>query len=325
MRKSSGMIFAIVICTFAAFAFGSSAQAQNFAGKKVLYVDSYHEGYEWSDGIQRGVQQGLKDSGAELKVIHMDTKRNGSEDFKKQAAANVKQEIDTFKPDVVIASDDNASKYVIVPYFKDAELPFVFCGVDWDASGYGFPAKNVTGMLEVTEISALAKLLRTVSKGDRIGFIADDTETNRKVIEFYKKLYNLEPVPYFAKDFDDFKKGFVELQGKVDSIIFYGWAAIKDWKMDEAADFILNNTKVPSGTFQEEVMPFVMIGYLKIPEEQGAWSAETALKILGGAKPIDIPIASNKTGKIMLNAKIAEKANVKLPYEVMQSAAKIIE
>jgi ABC-type uncharacterized transport system substrate-binding protein len=325
MKESCIKIFGILTGIFVVIAFASLGLAQTYAGKKVLYIDSYHEGYEWSDGIQRGVQEGFKGSGVELKTIHLDTKRNGSEEFKKEAGAKAKQEIETFKPDLVIASDDNASKYVIVPYFKDSDLPFVFCGVDWDASPYGFPSKNVTGMLEVTEITGLAQLLGKVSKGDRIGFIADDTETNHKVIEYYKKLYNLEPVPYFAKDFEDFKKGFVELQGKVDSMIFYGWAAIKDWKMDEASDFVLKNTKVPTGTFQEEVMPFVTIGYLKIPEEQGSWSAEAALKIFGGTKPLDIPIAKNQTGKVMLNAKIAEKAGIQFPYEVTQSAAKIIE
>ena len=48
--------------------------------------------------------------------------------------SKAKAEIDAFKPDVVIAADDNASKYLIEPYFKDAALPFVFCGVNWDAS-----------------------------------------------------------------------------------------------------------------------------------------------------------------------------------------------
>jgi ABC-type uncharacterized transport system substrate-binding protein len=317
--------FGFLNATLLILVLAGNAHSQGLTGKKVLYIDSYHEGYAWSDGIQQGITKGFEGSGIELKVIHMDTKRNGSEEFKKQAGEKAKQEIESYKPDLVIGSDDNASKYVISPYYKDADLPCVFCGVDWDASTYGFPAKNVTGMLEVTEIKSLADLLGKISKGDRIGFLADDTETNRKVIAYYKKLYNLEPVPYFAKDFEDFKKGYQELQGKVDSLIFYGWAAIKDWKQDEAVDFIMQNTKIPSGTFQEEVMPFVMIGYLKIPEEQGTWSAETAMKILGGAKPGDIPIATNKTGRIMVNAKLAQKAGMQVPFEVLQSAAKIIE
>ncbi len=321
MRGTSRLIVAALIVFFLT----SLASAKSYEGKKILFIDSYHEGYEWSDGILRGVQEGLKGSGIDLKVVRMDTKRNGSQEFKKEAGNKVKKEIDDFKPDVVIAADDNASQFVIVPYLKDTDLPVVFCGVNWDASGYGFPCKNVTGMVEVTEIDALGRLFKGISKGDRIGFIADDTETNRKEVENYKKVYNLDLVTYFAKTFDDFKKGYVEIQDKVDSVIFYGWAAIQGWNASEAADFVLSNTKIPSGSFQEEVMPYVTIGYLKVPEEQGEWSAATALKILDGAKPMDIPIDRNKKGKLMLNAKIAEKAGIQLPYELIQSAAKVIE
>jgi len=112
------------------------------AGKKVLFVDSYHEGYAWSDGVLNGVETGLDGKDVELKVIRMDTKRNKTDDFKKAAALKVKAEIESFKPDVVIASDDNAAKFLIVPYYKNSDLPFVFCGVSWDASGYGFPVSQ---------------------------------------------------------------------------------------------------------------------------------------------------------------------------------------
>ena len=53
------------------------------AEKKVLFIDSYHEGYDWSDGITRGVKSVLEGSGVNLKVIRMDTKRNNSEEFKR--------------------------------------------------------------------------------------------------------------------------------------------------------------------------------------------------------------------------------------------------
>lgn len=321
--KTNGLRF--LLCLLTLMSFSSLALAKDYKGKKILFIDSYHEGYEWSDGILRGVQNGLKDTGIELKVVRMDTKRHNSEEEKKQAGLNVKKELDAFKPDLVIAADDNSSQYAVVPFLKDTDVPVVFCGINWDASAYGFPCKNVTGMLEVTEIDALAKLLRGLAKGDRIGFIADDSETNRKEVEIYKKNYKIELTSCFVKNLDEFKKGYSELQDKVDSLIFYGWAAISDWNGKEAVDFIMKNTKIPSGTFQEEVMPYVMVGYLKIPEEQGEWSAAAALKIFDGAKPSDIPVDRNKKGKLMLNVKLAEKAGITFPYDLIQSAAKIIE
>lgn len=312
----------VFACVLTVVCLSSVGFAKTYQGKKILFVDSYHEGYNWSDGILKGIKATLKDSGVELKVTHMDTKRNGSEEFKQKAGQKVKQEIETFKPDVVIAADDNASQYVIVPYFKGSDLPFVFCGVNWDASVYGFPCKNVTGMVEVTEIDELAKLLKGLSKGSRIGFIADDTETNRKEVANYKAIYHMDLTAYYAKTFDDFKKGYGEIQNKVDYFVFYGWAAIQGWNPTEAADFIAKNTKIPSGTFQEEVMPYVMIGYLKVPEEQGTWATGAALKILDGAKAADIPIVRNKKGNLMINVKLAEKAGVQIPFKLVGVSSK---
>jgi len=61
-----------------------------YDGKKVLYVNSYHKGYPWSDGIEKGIHNILADTAIELKTIYMDTKRNPEEEFIKQAALGVK-------------------------------------------------------------------------------------------------------------------------------------------------------------------------------------------------------------------------------------------
>ena len=97
--------------------FGTSAFAADYTGKKILYIDSYHEGYVWSDGITQGIQQEFQGTGVELKIHRMDTKRNAEEASKKQAAQEAKAVIESFQPDVVIASGDNVSKCLIMPYY----------------------------------------------------------------------------------------------------------------------------------------------------------------------------------------------------------------
>lgn len=290
------------------------------AEKKVLFIDSYHEGYAWSDGITRGVKSVLEDSGVNLKVIRMDTKRNKSEEFKVAAAEKAKAEIEAFKPDVVIAADDNASKYLIAPYYKGTDLPVVFCGVNWDASGYGFPASNVTGMVEVNDVVGLIGQLKQFAKGDRVGFIAGDAVTNEKEIENYKKKFNLEVDAYLAKDFADWKKGYSEMQTKVDILIVYNFVAVPDWDAEAAKEFILANTKIPTGTMQSGVMDYAMLGFTKVAEEQGEWSAKAALRILNGTSPADIPVARNEQGNLMVNVKIAEAMGAEIPYELLANA-----
>src|SRR5450432_2474029 len=100
----------------------SAAAAQ----KKILLIDSYNEGYEWSDAIIDSARQVLNGK-TDLLITHMDTKRHGSEEEKIAAALKVKEQIKSYKPDLLIACDDNAAKYVIVPFYKDTAMPVVFC------------------------------------------------------------------------------------------------------------------------------------------------------------------------------------------------------
>jgi ABC-type uncharacterized transport system substrate-binding protein len=311
------VVLALFICGY--------SDAKTYPGKKILFIDSYHQGYAWSDGIENGVRKALEGSGVELKVVRMDTKRNTSDEFLKKAGEAVKAEIDSFKPDVVIAADDNASKAVIVPFYKGGTLPFVFCGLNWDASRYGFPAPNVTGMVEVAPVKELLDQLKPFAKGNRIGVIGPDVETNRKEVEAYKTILGLSLVEYFAKDVDGYMKGFLELQGKADMIIIDSDGGLYKDKAKELEAFFLANTKVPTGTCYDFMAPFALLAFSKVAEEQGFWAAGTALKILDGTSPSSIPIVKNKEGSLIVNVKIAKALGVNVPFEVVRSAAKVIE
>lgn len=283
----------------------------NYTGKKILFVDSYHIGYAWSDGIARGILEALKDTGVALKRIEMDTKRNTSEEFKKGAALNARNMIVEFKPDVVIAGDDNASKYLIVPYYKDVDLPFVFCGVNWNASAYGFPYKNVTGMVETDLVPQVIKQLRKYARGDKIGFLGDDTLTSRKSGRYHQELLHIQyDQMSFARTFAEWQKKFTELQDQVDMLILVNYVGIPDWDDEKAQDFIEKNTKIPSGTINTWTTPFSLLGISKNPEEQGRWSARAALKILDGVPPDKIPITHNRQGKLYFNLRIGKKLGI---------------
>ena len=318
-------VFAGILAVLLVFSFSGISLAKSYPGKKVVFIDSYHEGYPWSDGITDGVKKSLAGTGIDLKIIRLDTKRNTGEDFKKEAAQNAKNIIEQFKPDVVIAADDNASKYLIAPYFSNANLPFVFCGVNWDASGYGFPLKNVTGMLEVTPAPQLIEQLKAYAKGDRIGFLAPDILTGRKEAENYRKVFGMQLTEYYAKDFEDYKKGFLQLQDQVDILLIDSDGGLYKDHAAELKAFVESNTKIPTGTSYDFMADYALIDFAKVAEEQGAWAATTALKILDGTSPKDIPLAKNTQGMLIINTRIAKNLGVEIPFEVLTSADQVIE
>ena len=67
-----------------------AAFSQTYEGKKILYINSYHVGYEGSDPITQGIEAVLKKYPIELQIIYMDTKRNPAEDFSQAAALKAK-------------------------------------------------------------------------------------------------------------------------------------------------------------------------------------------------------------------------------------------
>lgn len=299
----------------------SEIPIKNYEGKKVLYIDSYHAGYEWSDGETRGIENILNNTGVELKIFKMDTKRNDSEEFGKQAGLRAKSIIEDYRPDVVITCDDPAFKYVIMPYYRNATLPFVFCGMNWDVSIYGGPYNNTAGMIEVSLTPQLISYLMEYSKGDRIGFIAGNTTTDRKNAEYYMKLYDINFTRiYHVTTFEEWKKDFLKLQDEVDIVILENNAGITDWDNKEAQAFVLENTKIPAGATMDWMPPYSLIGMTKIADEQGEWAAMTALLILDGTHPSDIPIVTNKKGKLYVNLKMAEKLGVIVNPELLKNA-----
>ena len=296
-----------------------------YAGKKILFVNSYHKGFEWSDGITNSLKQGLSNKNIELKIHYMDTKRNTEEEFKKQAALNTKKIIEEWKPDLLITSNDNTFKYLVMPYYKDADLPIVFCGLNWDATVYEAPYSNTAGMVEVSLVLPLINHLKIYTKGDRIGMIVDDCLSSRKWIENVKKILKISfTKEYFVKTFKEWENTFIKLQDEVDILLLVGNAAINDWDNEEAKRFILENIRKPTGSTYDWMSPYSLITIETIAEEQGEYAAEIALKILDGTLPSDIPLKVNKKGRLILNLKIAEKLDIIFP-PLMLKNAEIIE
>ncbi len=296
-----------------------------YQGRKILWVDSYHEGYAWTSGIERGIRQALEGSGVELRIERMNTKWNVEEEFRKQAGLKAKAAIEDFCPDVVIASDDNAAKYLLVPYLKDTELPVVFCGINWDASPYGFPCRNVTGILEVEPVVALVRHLRRYAEGNRLGYLSADTVSERKVVSVYNKhFFNGQMKSYLAKDFDHFKELFLQAQQEVDMIYIANHSDMPGWDPPQVEQFLLQHVAKPTGSRLEYMERFVTFTVAKVPEEQGDWAARTALRILDGARPEDIPLAANEKASLTLNLKMAKAAGILMPVETLKAASKVI-
>ena len=305
-------------CIALLMAIVASSAALHAAEHKVLIINSYHEGYKWSDDLVAAAEKVLAGK-VETKVVLMDTKRKKEVPQIEAAAQEVKKAIDEWQPDLVIAADDNAAKYVIVPFLVGTDTPVVFCGINWDASPYGFPTSNVTGMIEVDLFGNAKKTLTPLAKGDRIGFIGPDAQTSHSNVKGISQAFSLEnPEVYLAKDWEDFKKGFIEIQEKCDILIILSDGGLYD--ANEFAAFCQENTVIPTAGLQSFVARCALITFAKQPIEQGEYAAETALKILAGTSPADIPIAANSKADLFVSLPVSKKLQAKIPLNILKSA-----
>jgi ABC-type uncharacterized transport system substrate-binding protein len=295
-----------MVCT------ASLALAQDYADKKILFIDSYHMGFPASREMRIGIKKVLKKTQVELHVFEMDTKRNPEEAFIRKAALKAKQFVARLQPDVVIVGDDNAAKFLLKPYYKDADLPFVFCGINWDASIYGLPYKNTTGMIEVALVSEIYRHLKKYAQGERVGFLGGDRFSEHKNRRYYQQRFDIPfAKTYFAKTFSQWKTYFLKLQNEVDMALLTTHMGIPDWNDEQARAFVEKNVAIPIGTEHEWEMPFALIGVTKDFEEMGIWAAQTALSILDGTPPSHIPISANKKGHLYFNLRLAKKLGIK--------------
>jgi ABC-type uncharacterized transport system substrate-binding protein len=304
--------------------FKISFAAHADASHRIFWLDSYDADNPWAANIGLAIQNTLTGHDVDLKVFHMDTKRYNTEKHIKRAARKAVSKIKAYQPDVVIASDDNASKYVVMPFFKNASLPVVFCGVNHAPNLYGYPYRNTTGIIEVDPFLKLMHCLSFIRPVYKLGYLAEDSNSARLNGFTYKMQSRFECVQYYASTFEQWKDSFVRAQTEVDVLIIGNTSAIKGWDQDIAMELVMRQTRVPTGCLLEFLSNMALISCVKLPEEQGRWAAQTALKIIQGTPPDSIKIATPKNGKLIVNMKIAESNGMKISRSILKKADKLI-
>ena len=282
---------------------------------KCVYISSYHKGYAWSDGVERALLKTL-DGHCEVTSFDMDSKRQRDEESIQQAVTKARQLIDSIQPDVLIASDDIASKYLIVPHYRDADIPFVFCGVNWTVEQYGYPFSNVTGMIEVAAIEPMFDKAAAISgKIKHAVYIGADTLTEQKNLQRFQdagKRNNIRITSRLVPTLQEWIDAYAEGQS-ADLIIVGSNAGIQDWDRDEVQSAINAVSGTLSVTNHGWMMPYTMFGMTKIPEEHGEWAAKVAIEIMNGTRPADIPIIPNRNFDIIVNQPLLDSAQIRLP------------
>lgn len=137
------------------------AQVEPEQARKVLVLNSYHRGYDWSDRIMDTIQAefGKTDLKVDLYWEYMDAVRRSLDDAYAYMKKSLEAKYRDFGFDLIISSDDPALHFLLGNRdFLFPGVPIVFCGVQQfeDSKPETYPA--VTGVLEVYDWESTVKI-----------------------------------------------------------------------------------------------------------------------------------------------------------------------
>jgi hypothetical protein len=300
---------------------GEPVVADSQPAGSILIISSYHKGFDWSDGIIRGIYSRFRISNVTTNTYYMNAWGNQSEQVLDNAVHHIESLVKNLNPDLIIATDDEAVKHVVSRLSQNTSTPFIFAGANGAVSNYEFSSKNVTGIVETSFINSLVGLLSDYSTGNRIGFLALDTLSARENLKSYRiKLDRDFDKWYFVNNLVEWKQRFNELQENVDMVILENPDGLGGWSVERFNSFVEQESTIPVGSTYIELAPLSLVTIGRVPEEQGWWAADTALKILNGAEPENIPFAESKEGKLTVNLRAAEKLGIVFKPELLEIA-----
>jgi ABC-type uncharacterized transport system substrate-binding protein len=292
----------------------------------VLLIFSYHAEYPWHVEEARGAEEVLHHEGVRYETFYLDTKRHADTEWKERIAAEAAERIEDSEPSLVIVFDDNACALVARHYVGEA-LPFVFCGVNADPAEYGFPAVNVTGVLERPDLKGSAELLRQlVPSVEDVALLLDASPSAEGFAEGIED----EPLPveiaavYLTDDFTEWQAKVVEVQSKADAVGLFTYHTIRrqgeeeSMSPDEVLRWTLENSTIPEfATLDFTIEGGALCGVVLSAYEQGKTAAEIAIRILAGEAPSNIPMAIPQATRAMVNATRAAQLGIEIPEDIL--------
>ncbi len=304
--------------------------------KSVLYINSYHPGYRWSDQVQAGIMDTLNeqaDMQIDLNVEYLDGKRDSKQLEEKlgdDIAVVWKRKYRNNRFDLIMVSDQDA--YNMLKRFRKSifpDLPVVFCGIE----DPGTIEKNTTGIISGTDYGKTVKLIMKVIPGvQRIWFIHDRTATgiaNRRSVEqisgaykgevefsFFDNGSGLEPLEVISK---------AEKFASDEVIFFLDFNLTRSGKYIDLGNFLKELTvksTVPVFSHVEMYMDYgVTGGMMNSGDAQGRQAAETGIRILNGIKADDIPPAPERSLPVFNYIKLKK---YDLPVSKLPEGSRII-
>ncbi len=322
--KSTGMLVAcLVLMLLSVFSAAYAAEQKN-----VLILNAYHDGYQWTNDITKGVMSVLDANKVKVYIDYLDTKRNPGDPYQKGLDDFYRTKFKGVSFDAVVVSDDDALAFMRRNRDKMfPNIPVVFTGINWFTPEKLGGLKGITGVNEDADVQATLDLMLSLHPAVKKIYIVNDTTTTGKVV--HDKLDQI--IPKYQGKVEFVWLEDVEMSTIVATVSKLGTDSLvlmtvfqKDkagtfFEFSESTKLVSDASKVPMyGLWDFNLKYGIVGGMLTSGFYQGKAAGDMVNRILKGTSPDSIPVLMQSPNKYMFDYVQLDRFKIdrsKLPSE----------
>lgn len=289
--------------------------------KNVLYLNSYHHGYQWSDELLRGVRATLDASPfkVDLQIEYIDAKKYNYQYINSRLLTLYREKFKDERFDIVIISDNDALNFIqsyreqLIP-----GIPVVFSGIN-GIETVDLSAGNITGVVERYDLIQTLEVARRLHpEKNKMVFVGDQSTAGRAI---EKQAYAM--LEEYDRDFEvtfwsqlslEETKNRVEALPDDTFLFFSPWYQTvqgKFYTAEEVMQAIYDHSSVPIYTAWGFLLGHGTVGgHMLSGYQHGQAAARMAVRVLKGQNIETIPVELEASGQYMFDYKVMERLQI---------------
>jgi putative ABC transport system substrate-binding protein len=204
---------------------------------------------------------------------------------------------------------------------ETSDIPIVFAGV-FDPLALGITGKNATGISSKVPIASLIKNFKSITNFSTLGVVVNESEKDTLLqageVKQLEAAYGFRSVRFNIRRASDTPK-----IANIDALFLTTGCAAMHCVNNIIG--LARKAKIPAAaTIGGGETSGVILTIAADPREQGREAARMAAKVIKGAKPSSLPVAQPKKIDMIINLKEATDMGLKVPFDLLTSATKVI-
>jgi ABC-type uncharacterized transport system substrate-binding protein len=297
-------LFLLLVFTFLGY--------QRLHKPRILVLHSNNANMPWVQSLNQGLSAVFADKAyISLRYFYMDSKRGYSEQYLKRVAKALHATIKAWKPDIVIAFDNDAQTLAVRELSQSDDVKVILAGITDARRWLEYEnTPHITGITEQIPVKAIREILSLMFHNQkRIYYLSDDS-TLAKTLD--KSIINEDwgafdlVVHKRVKTFEQWKAAVREAQTKADILLVSVYHSVIDGNKEiqpkSLVDWMNKNSQIPVvGVYEGFIIDGGMLAIAISSTEQGYTAAWLALNIIEKKLTIqEIPLLHGKTFSLFM-------------------------